>query len=455
MTEYTSAFTGAQIDQGISAAQAALSSCGLLISNGQGNINAALPGQDFQPPTCNLHLADTLAADDMLPLYDASNDKHVQASLEELRGFCQQGMSAGTGGEGSGCTCNPADYAAAEHSHAALKSGGFTATLPQMSANCTLAISSDIPAASSALPQMNGAAATGQSASFARADHVHPADVAKADKVSSATPGNLAALDSSGNLLDSGYSAADLAAAGSSTGSGDGLTEDTTVYVNTTGSDSTGDGSAAQPWATIQHAVDMCPVQGSYEYNIMLDASSAKSYAGAYIPPGKSIRLLAEGSGAITITPIFRQMLLPINEYVHNAGFFVCGKLRILFELTVDFTAVSEGRYGIAAYYGGVCSVMANIAVTGGQAALYTSNSGVIDAKSVAVNDVGYVARCLSGGRVTIAGTITGTVTSIQLAASSSGMIQYNANNATGGTATSVGNGGRIYGGAQTNVPNY
>jgi hypothetical protein len=68
----------------------------------------------------------------------------------------------------------------------------------------------DVPVAGSATPEMDGAAAAGTSSDFAREDHVHPSDTAKADKVSGATNGHLASLDGNGNLADSGVSATDF-----------------------------------------------------------------------------------------------------------------------------------------------------------------------------------------------------------------------------------------------------
>lgn len=56
-------------------------------------------------------------------------------------------------------------------------------------------------------PAMNGTASAGSSALYSRGDHVHPKDTTKADKVSGATSGHLAALDANGNLVDSGVSA--------------------------------------------------------------------------------------------------------------------------------------------------------------------------------------------------------------------------------------------------------
>lgn len=105
------------------------------------------------------------------------------------------------------------------------------ALAPDGNRNVEITISS--PSPSSANPAMDGTAAPGVSTDYARADHVHPSDTSKqdvitfntaydpvsnkaatmsdisgtiagkADKVSGAPSGNLAALDGNGNLVDS------------------------------------------------------------------------------------------------------------------------------------------------------------------------------------------------------------------------------------------------------------
>ena len=97
-----------------------------------------------------------------------------------------------------------------------------------------------VPVATSAIPEMDGTAAVGTSSDFARADHVHPSDTSKqdvltfqtaydpstnkaatmsdvtgavankADKVANATAGDLAALDSNGNLVSANASVSDF-----------------------------------------------------------------------------------------------------------------------------------------------------------------------------------------------------------------------------------------------------
>lgn len=86
---------------------------------------------------------------------------------------------------------------------------GGTPVSPDGNKNIDLTVS--IPAASSATPQMDDATASaGSSTDYARADHVHPSDTTKADKVTRATNGNLAGLDANGNLTDSGVAPGDF-----------------------------------------------------------------------------------------------------------------------------------------------------------------------------------------------------------------------------------------------------
>jgi len=77
-------------------------------------------------------------------------------------------------------------------------------------ANKNVEITVTVPAASSTTPIMDGTAAVGTSTDYARADHVHPSDTAKADKVTNATNGHLAGLDANGNLTDSGLASTDV-----------------------------------------------------------------------------------------------------------------------------------------------------------------------------------------------------------------------------------------------------
>ena len=73
----------------------------------------------------------------------------------------------------------------------------------------TVAKTSIVPSDSTPLVA-SGNGDAGTDTEYARADHVHPSDSTKADKVSGATSGNFAALDSNGNLIDSTKQASDF-----------------------------------------------------------------------------------------------------------------------------------------------------------------------------------------------------------------------------------------------------
>ena len=114
--------------------------------------------------------------------------------------------------------------------------GNTTVVVPNKTSQLTndsgYITSADVPegaTASTTTPKMDGTAAVGTETAFARGDHRHPSDTAKADKVSGATTGNLAALDANGNLTDSGVSAT---TAGTDTKNTAGSTNDTSkLYI--------------------------------------------------------------------------------------------------------------------------------------------------------------------------------------------------------------------------------
>jgi len=120
---------------------------------------------------------------------------------------------------------------------------GGTPLSPGASKNIDLTVS--VPSASSATPQMDATTGSaGSSTDYARADHVHPSDSAKADKVSGATADNFAKLDSNGNLADAGVNAgsfktvqtavADPTASGNATSFIDTITQNTNGEITVT-----------------------------------------------------------------------------------------------------------------------------------------------------------------------------------------------------------------------------
>lgn len=127
-----------------------------------------------------------------------------------------------------------ATVASLENKIESISVNGNTQTITSKNVDLT------VPVATSATPEMDGTAAVGTSSDFARADHVHPSDTSKqdvltfqtaydpstnkaatmsdvtgavankADKVANATAGDLAALDSNGNLVSANASVSDF-----------------------------------------------------------------------------------------------------------------------------------------------------------------------------------------------------------------------------------------------------
>lgn len=106
-----------------------------------------------------------------------------------------------------------------------VNSSGWLYSRPKASFIEDVAAGIDIPAASSANPAMDGTAAAGSSANYARADHVHPTDTSRAAASHSHAIGDLPTGTSAttvalGNHTHSGY-AASTHAHGSITSDGD------------------------------------------------------------------------------------------------------------------------------------------------------------------------------------------------------------------------------------------
>ena len=89
----------------------------------------------------------------------------------------------------------------------------------------------------------------------------------KADKVSGATEGNFASLDSTGNLVDSGKKPSDFAAAG--------LSRNVTLYVNASSGNDSNDGlSSSKAKKTVQAALNSLPKNlGSNEVTLYIQGN--------------------------------------------------------------------------------------------------------------------------------------------------------------------------------------
>lgn len=224
----------------------------------------------------------------------------------------------------------------------------------------------------------------------------------------------------------------------------DRLTAGVTVYVATTGNDSTGDGTSAAPFKTIQKAINELP-KDLGGYHAIIDIAN-----GTY-----NERVTVDGfsNGRLTIGADDRTVTVRGVSVMSSSGV----------RLNISNITYSADYAGTLLYadYGSNVTIIKACTFRGEGAAV----SAIAAARGSTITGAGVTVALLScGGPAVLASTgskiALGTVegngnTSSGLRAELGSVIAYSNKNltATGGDLTATG--GRIYGGAQTNIPAY
>lgn len=224
----------------------------------------------------------------------------------------------------------------------------------------------------------------------------------------------------------------------------DRLTEGVTVYVSTNGNDSTGDGSSSAPFATIQKAINALPkdlggnhaqidiANGTYNERVTIDG-----FFGGRLTLGVDDRtVIVRGVSVMSSSGV----RLNITNITHSAS--VGGTL-----LYADYG--SDVAVVKACTFRGESAAVSGIAAARGST---ITAAGV----TVALLNCGAAAVLASTGSTIALGTVEGTGnTSAGLRAELGSVVTYASKNltATGGDVSA--SGGRIYSGAQTNIPAY
>ena len=205
----------------------------------------------------------------------------------------------------------------------------------------------------------------------------------KADKVSNVTSGNFAALNSNGNLSDSGKKPADFAPAP--------LSSNLTLYVNgSTGSDSN-PGTQSAPFATITAALNAIPKNlGGYTATINIAAGTyneeitIRGFCGGGVGNLKAITFIGSGtstviSGSIAINDNISIYInnLEVNGYIvaYNSGFLHLGSLTVTSATTFAINSVGTT---LACYNVTVNNSNGNGIVIGAATAFLFSTSGQV-----------------------------------------------------------------------------
>lgn len=212
------------------------------------------------------------------------------------------------------------------------------------------------------------------------------------------------------------------------------LTEGVTVYVSTTGSDTTGTGESSAPYKTVQKAIDSLPkCLGGYHAQIDIAAGTYDE------------RVTVDGfyGGRLTIGVSGRTVTLRGISVMSSSG------VR-LYISNLTYSATYTGTL-LYADYGSDVTVLSGLTIRGGDA---SGISGVAAARGSLINSPGVTIALLncggnavyatSGAKITL-GTVNGNSnTSYGLRADLGGLITYSDKNLTATAGDSTGSGGRI-----------
>lgn len=216
-----------------------------------------------------------------------------------------------------------------------------------------------------------------------------------------------------------------------------GLVEETTVYVNATGgSDSTGTGSSSAPYATISKALSSLPkatngfvasiniAAGTYDEQLEIsDFSGVVRLTGTSGTIVNVTRLHVSSSVCIVNNITLSLNHTSVSVLVNNGGTLIAtGNVR-----------VSGGTKAIDVYHGSTCVISGILTLTNVATAVEATQASRVHIGTLAGSGVTTGLRAIMGSIIHF-----GTITLVP-----------------SGVLHNAASGGRIYGGAQTNVPNY
>ena len=215
----------------------------------------------------------------------------------------------------------------------------------------------------------------------------------------------------------------------------DTLTAAATVYVSTGGNDTTGDGTAAAPYRTVNKALSTIPKNlGGFNAVVNVEAGEYEEFVTVNDFLG-SITF-----GGTTGTVVFRglsvtraQLALNINLVVSASGATAITLARNAILLANEAVRISGADIGVYAQTG--------------SAATFNIGLGVSNCTSAAV-------RVAAAARVHVE-ALEGSENAIGVFVHSGGVLSYGTNALTATIGTRAATGGRILSGSQASIPNY
>ena len=225
------------------------------------------------------------------------------------------------------------------------------------------------------------------------------------------------------------------------------LTEDVVVYVSPTGNDMTGDGTSAKPYATIQAAVDSLPkVLDGHMATISI---AAGTYPGRVIMSGFQGGIVELGVAGRTVT-------------VNGVQISCCAVVRINVSITRSDSYVgtllivrngSHAQIGSAITINGANAGISGVTVESGSTLIAIPDA--TSALKTTISNCVYNAIYATGGSRVSMVDLAGSGNGVGIRSDGGSVVSYSTRALTATTANITTNGGRIYTGAQTSIPNY
>ena len=220
-----------------------------------------------------------------------------------------------------------------------------------------------------------------------------------------------------------------------------GATANVTVYVATTGSDNTGNGTSSSPYATITKALSTIPKNlNGYGAAIYVAAGIYDEHVSIAGFVGGAIRFTAATSGTdVSISSLsvynksvveMRNINLTITSHTSDSSLYVQGADFRMYDSVL--TIASGASNGVMGNYGAVIYLNTCVVNNAAEAAVVTTNSSNV-----------------------MIWNLSGTQNNVGLSSRSGSTIAYTSNTLSAATNTFTAYGGRILAGAQTSIPNY
>lgn len=217
-----------------------------------------------------------------------------------------------------------------------------------------------------------------------------------------------------------------------------GLSENVEIYVSASGSNTLGDGTVANPYATITKALSTIPTNlNGYTASINIAAGTYNEEVAVIDFCGGSIVFTGANGGSVTVTNmVISRAQVGINNIELTAG--ASGATAV--SLSRHGMLVANTRLRIPRGVWGVQAQTGSVAILNSGVTVNNSTSGAI----------------LAGSSASIfVSDIAGSGNAVGISVNSGAVVAYGERTIASTVANTTSSGGRILSGSQTSIPNY